>query len=50
MVNLNIREEFAMKKTIAAVLTVMLLVGGMVIFRGERPQPEIASIEITQQA
>ena len=39
-----------MKKVLAAVLTVMLLVGGMVIFGGERPQPEIASIEVAQQA
>ena len=40
-----------MKKILAAVLTVMLLVGGMVTFRGvERPAPEIASTSVFYQA
>ncbi len=40
-----------MKKALAAVLTVMLLLGGIVLFGGgERPSPEVASIVVTQQA
>ena len=40
-----------MKKMIATVLTVMLLVGVITINGGaERPAPEIASNAVTQQA
>ncbi len=40
-----------MKKTLVSVLTVILLVGGIVLFGGgERPQPELASTQVIQQA
>ncbi|WP_426350711.1 hypothetical protein ACPWSR_05570 [Alloiococcus sp. CFN-8] len=40
-----------MKKTIAALLTVMLLAGGITLFAGpERPRPEIVKAPVFFQA
>ena len=39
-----------MKKTIAALLTVLLLAGGVMLFGGERPSPEIVKAPIYLQA
>ena len=40
-----------MKKTLATVLTVMLLVGGIVLLGGpERPAPEVVKAPISYQA
>ena len=40
-----------MKKTLVSVLTVILLVGGIVLFGGgERPQPELVKAPVFYQA
>ncbi len=39
-----------MKKKVSMLLAALLLTGGIVIFSGEKPKPEIASVQVIQQA